>query len=513
MIFKSILFNRIEDIEKKKTLAPETPVFFVDLNLNQIVDAITSGKEEYNLKPFFYTSLHDKETIIYRQEIMRDVEGPKLFDHIKSFAQNMRDMRKALAGADKCTYKYQKERLFLDSVEMYCEAINSLSDHLSFGSLRSPGFLAFRKYLADYIQSVRFTSLIAETKKLTSDLPSVKYCVLTKGLRVQVRDYRSETDYSAEVEQLFDKFKQGEVKDYRIEFANFPEINHVEAAILDGVAELYPLLFQNLDDFCGKNSNYQDETLTVFDQEIQFYIAYLEYIAKLKQAGLKFCYPGISDKSKEVCAYEAYDLALARKLINENGSVVCNDFYLQGRERIIVVTGPNQGGKTTFARTFGQLHYLASIGCPVPGREAKLFLYNRLFAHFEKEENIKTLRSKFEDNLVRIHSILNEATPDSIIIMNEILSSTSLQDAIFLSKKIMEKIAQLDALCVWVTFIDELISLSEKTVSMSSTVETGNPASRTFKVVRKPADGLAYALSIAEKYRVTYAYLKERIKS
>jgi len=81
-------------------------------------------------------------------------------------------------------------------------------------------------------------------------------------------------------------------------------------------------------------------------------------------------------------------------------------------------------------------------------------------------------RSKFEEDLYRIHDILQQATPDSIIIMNEILSSTTLHDSIFISKKIMEKIDKLDALCIWVTFIDELILLSKKTVSMASTVNT-----------------------------------------
>ena len=209
----------------------------------------------------------------------------------------------------------------------------------------------------------------------------------------------------------------------------------------------------------------------------------------------------------------AYDLALAKLLVDQKLPVVTNDFFLDGRERIIIVSGPNQGGKTTFARTFGLMHHLAAIGCPVPGTEARLFLFDKMFTHFEKEEDVHNLRGKLHDDLFRLHKTLEEATSDSIIILNEVFNSTSLKDAIFLSTRILTKIIALDALCVCVTFIDELAALSKTSVSMGSMVKPGNVAERTFKVVRRPPDGLAYAISVAEKYGLTYAQLRERLPS
>lgn len=507
----SILFRRTEDEIRKET--PEPPAFFVDLNLDQIIEAVTAGWKEYDLKPFFYTLLRDTDSILYRHEVFRDLEKESLFENIRSFALKMRSMREHLIRAEKLYYKYQKEIWFLNAVEIYCDAISCLSGELSLTDMKSRGLLAFREYIANYTSSERFTSLLVDTKKLKSDLSSIQYCVLVQSGSFTVRKYESEIDYTADVEKAFEKFRQGAVQDYRAKFSDQPEMNHIEAKILDFVAELYPEIFSHLDDYCEKNPDYQDETIITFDREIQFYIAYLEFVSLFEKAGLRFCYPLISDKDKEVHDYEGFDAALAYNLIREKSPVVSNDFYMKDKERIIVVSGPNQGGKTTFARTFGQLHYLACIGCPVPGRKARLFLFDKLSAHFEREETINNLRGKLQDDLVRIHEILSHATPKSIIIMNEIFTSTTLQDAVFLSEKVMKTITELDLLCVWVSFIEELASFSEQTVSMVSTVVPENPALRTFKIIRRPADGLAYAISVAEKYRLTYSLLKERIRA
>lgn len=95
--------------------------------------------------------------------------------------------------------------------------------------------------------------------------------------------------------------------------------------------------------------------------------------------------------------------------------------------------------------------------------------------------------------------------------MNEIFTSTSLEDALFLSKQIISRILDLDMLAVWVTFVDELSLLGPATVSMVSDIVKEDPTQRTFRILRKPADGKSYAMSLALKHEVTYERIVERV--
>jgi hypothetical protein len=509
--FQSILFDQSERLDDVISLTRDEPACFADLRLDQVADAMTTGREEYDLKPFFYMPLHDVMAVRYRHEILHDLEDEAIFACIATFGKQMRQMREERAQADKLYYQYQKERWFLDTVTTYCGAVRTLASELVRLDVRSRGLRGFSEYLTAYVTTERFTALVAETQQRHDDLTSVQYCVHILGNRVTVSKYEGDPDYSAEVTETFARFRQGAVKDYRVKFPNWLEMNHIEAQVLDLVARLYPSVFQALDQFCDRHRDYLDDTIRVFDREVQFYLAYLSYIKPFKLAGLPFCYPEVSASSKDVFAQDTFDLALAARLVPQKTPVVRNDFSLCDPERIFVVTGPNQGGKTTFARMFGQLHYLASLGLPVPGSAARLFLPDQMYTHFEREEDLTTLRGKLEDELVRIHDILDKATSRSIVIMNESFASTTVRDALLLGTQVMRRLIALDTLCVYVTFVDELASMSETTVSMVSTVVRENPALRTYKIIRQPADGLAYAAAIAEKYGLTYDMLQRRI--
>ena len=485
-----------------------------DLNLDQIVAAIAGDREERDLiTRVLFGHLCDADVVRYRQEVFQDLENPALSAQVQRFAVLMGQVRARLRQLPKMQYRYQREGWLLDAAAIYCDAVQSLAGLLASAQISSRGLLAFREYLASYAASAEFTALASDTRNRKDALSQVRYCTRIRGGRVEVSRYQGEDDYSAVVLKTFERFKQGAVKDYLVHYRTWPGMNHVAAQIVELVARLFPEEFSALEEYCRQHAAFLDEGIRRADQELQFYLAYLDHIGPLRAAGLRFCYPEVSASSKDVLATDTFDLALAHKLVSERKPMVTNDFRLEGRERILVVTGPNQGGKTTFARTFGQLHHLASIGCPVPGSAARLFLSDRLFTHFEKEENLAKLSGKLEDDLVRIGEILRVATPASIIVLNEIFTSTTLHDARFLGTKLLTRVMQLDALCVYVTFVDELASLGEPVVSMMSTIVPQNPAERTYKVVRKPADGLAYALALAEKYDLTYERLRGRVAS
>lgn len=510
--FRSILWSGADADAARDDVA--VPDCFHDLNLDQVEQALTAIHPEENLAPFFRTLLTDPDAITWRQEILRDLGKAPLRQVSTSFVARMHAMREQLARIDKLHYQHEKELAFLGAAVAYRSAILTLAHELGDLQPASRGLRALLAWLNDYTGSMAFKKLAADAGELLSALQAIRYNLIIHSGSVTVQAYEDEADASVDIEATFAKFRREAGNDYRVNARGrigVSSLNHIEAQVLDKVAMLNPGVFATLEAFRDAHADFVVAALARLAREVCFYLAWLEYTDPMRQAGLAFCSPAVDPKSKAVKCDGAFDIALAAETVKARQPVVDNDVELTGPERILVVSGPNHGGKTTFARMFGQLHWLAALGLTVPGTQARLFLFDRMLTHFEREENIDTLRGKLKDDLYRIHHILDQATPRSIIIVNEIFASTTLDDALLLGQRIMARISALDALAVCVTFLIELADFNHKTVSMVAEIDPRDAAIRTYKVTRRPADGLAYALAIANKYRVTREALLQRI--
>jgi hypothetical protein len=490
------------------------PDCFHDLNLDQVIAAIGKTWPEENLAPFFHLPARNVETITWRQDVLRDLGQLPVKQAATAFVERLRDMRVRLARIEKLYYPIEKQRARLGAADVYCTAVQALADDLARLSPASTGLSRLHAWLSGYTASTAFGKLRADSQSVLAELDGIRYDLLVRTGSVTVRPCADEADASTAVEATFAKFRPhaGSGTQARPRGRiGFNGLNHIEAQVLDKIAMLHPEPFAMLAAFCDEHDEFVDSTLDRFAREVCFYLAWLAYTAPLQGEGLEFCFPTVDPDTRGVAAADAFDIVLAAKLAKDHQAVVRNGFALHDGERMFVVTGPNHGGKTTFARMFGQVHWLAALGLTVPGTQARLALFDKLFTHFEQAESVETLRGKLKDDLVRIRAILDHATPQSLIVMNEIFSSTTLDDALSLAHRVLARIARLRALAVCVTFLTELAEFDAHTVSMVAEIDPRDPAIRTYKVARRPADGLAYALAVANKHRVTRDWLLRRI--
>ncbi len=229
---------------------------------------------------------------------------------------------------------------------------------------------------------------------------------------------------------------------------------------------------------------------------------------------------------------KAYDLALLLKQISKEKPVVCNDAYYTKKEHFLVVTGPNQGGKTTFARSLGQIVYFAKMGFPAPCALACMPYFSELLTHFSVEESLETGRGKLKEELTRLAPMMCEGYRKSFVILNELFTTAATYDAYIMGRRVMAHFIKQDCFGVYVTHIQELAEekgtgeewgkekrqrteegMEGRVVSMAACVDEQDSHIRTYKIVRRAPEGVGYAYALVEKYHLTYPELKERLVS
>jgi len=165
------------------------------------------------------------------------------------------------------------------------------------------------------------------------------------------------------------------------------------------------------------------------------------------------CYPVPSALGTQRLAAEGlYDASLALTL---DGPVTGNDVAADGRQ-LIMVTGANQGGKSTFLRAVGQAQLMLQAGMFAPARELSGSACSGLFTHYKREEDATMERGKLDEELDRMSAIADWIRPDGLLLCNESFASTNEREGSQIAREIIRALTEAGIRIVFVTHLYDL---------------------------------------------------------
>lgn len=515
-MYQSILYSKStsDEIETNHLMKEFHKDMEKDLNLDRMFYELAIGNHREAVMKVLQTPLTSRQEIEYRQQIFQDLEQKELFCGIESFCKSMDQVDHQINSSKRLVYDEQRSSLYLNIVNQYCNGVDEFYRVMNSYPIKSQGLQAFLTCLNRYVESDTYQMLRSESRELVAEAAKIRYHLTFEEYAVVISKSTATEGYSQELLDLFHEFlptsnRKGHCKRFEADI----NMNEIELRILQSVKKMFPEIFVQILNFEKENQTFQEKEIECFREEIQFYLNYLNYIAPIQRKGYDFCYPEVSDHSTENEIQQGFDLLLAQKLVKEEKQVVANDFQCKEGERVFLVTGPNQGGKTTFSRMVGQILYLSTLGVPVAAKKVNVVLCQGVFTHFEHEEVAYNDRGKLQEELIRMHDIFDLMPENSLVIINEMLSSTSYWDAVVIGEKMIQKLMERQCISIFVTFVDELAQIKDenKVISLTSQIDEDG-CNRTFRIRRGEADGQVYAKSLADQYELSYDKLRERLK-
>ncbi len=184
--------------------------------------------------------------------------------------------------------------------------------------------------------------------------------------------------------------------------------------------------------------------------EVTFLVKGARYLQKLQKEKIPLSYPVCSS---DVSIVSLYNPLLLDKI--PRGRIVPSDVKLNDQAKVFVLTGPNSGGKTVYLTAIGTAQVLFQMGLPVPAQNAEMRIYQSILTHFIKNI-VKSTESRLADETIRLKECLQRVSEDSLILLDEVFSSTSAYDALFLAEALLDYLAKIGCHAFYVTHLHEL---------------------------------------------------------
>jgi len=203
---------------------------------------------------------------------------------------------------------------------------------------------------------------------------------------------------------------------------------------------------------------------------------------------------------------------LEDNLRRENGSVAPVSLDMDSNRRVLVISGPNAGGKTVVLKTVGLFALMAQSGIPVPAEEATLPVFDRVLADIGDQQSITDHLSTFSAHVLAIKSMIESATVRSLVLLDEIGSSTEPGEGAALARAVLDKFREIGALAIATTHYNRLKVYAETTPGVANAAMEFNEITLepTYRLIHGLA-GASSGLKIAERLQLPRPVLESAV--
>ena len=169
---------------------------------------------------------------------------------------------------------------------------------------------------------------------------------------------------------------------------------------------------------------------------------------------------------------------------------VPNDVVMDDKRRFLLITGPNMGGKSTYLRTVALVSILAQAGCFVPAEKARLGLIDRIFTRVGASDDLRRGRSTFMMEMIEVAHILRRATPNSLLLLDEIGRGTSTFDGLSIAWAVTEDVCnRIGARSLFATHYHQLVGLESEVNGLANVHVQVAQSDGTLRFLHTVADG------------------------
>jgi DNA mismatch repair ATPase MutS len=458
---------------------PHTRALAQDLELHTLLNAMALGdKFLFEVaKQAVLSSINDLDTIHYRQHILQDcLKNPSIVREIYAIAVTSIENEKknfwGLLGRYPSSILYRSIEVLQMFVEML-KKLKQIADEYA-GLFESEGFTRFFTMLNTELDDEYFATVRQHLKTLKFHdgvLMSVQLGQGNQGIHYVLR-------------KPHDK-KQGWIE--RI-FAEKPPTYKFTLDDRDesGSRALSDLKDRGINLVANALAQSTDHILSFFTMlrtELAFYIGCLNLQGQLAQMEEPLCFPLPAAPGERRHAFLGlYDVCLA---LTMKQGVVGNDVPADGKD-LVLITGANQGGKSTFLRSIGLAQVMMQCGMFVPAESFCANVCENLFTHYKRKEDASVNSGKLDEELSRMSNIVDTISSNSMVLFNESFAATNEREGSEIARQIICALLEQRIKLFFVTHLYEFAhDFYDKQMenAMFLRAERQSDGKRTFKLI------------------------------